>query len=277
MFLRRFVFPLAIVLLGAVSSAQSPVASSPGGGTITNKDVVSMVSMGLSPEIVKAKIASSRCEFDTSPKALSELKSAGVPDAVVVAILESKPAPHPPPIPAAVIARNQKIVLERQDAQVRCPGCAGVLIANFDSGSGVTTDNWMSKNQLAYLKERLEKARKDTAPHRYWFTRYRENADFVIVWSSAVGYRPVTTYVPQTTTSTTQVSGDVNATAQTSSTSYVAEHGEHEFVNVVAAVYSKDGQKLFQSVHQGNWRWSKPDKDCLDDALNYLVSARVAP
>ena len=50
------------------------------------------------------------------------------------------------------------------------------------------------------------------------------------------------------------------------------EHGEREFVNVVATVYARDGRKLFETMHQGNWRWSKPDKDCLEDALNYLLA-----
>lgn len=79
-------------------------------------------------------------------------------------------------------------------------------------------------------------------------------------------------YVPRTSTSTTNITGDVNATANTTSTTYVPEYGEREFVNVVATVYSRDGSKLYESQHQGNWRWSKPDKDCLEDALNYLLS-----
>jgi hypothetical protein len=244
--------------------------------TLTNNDVVAMISSGLSVEVVNAKIVSSRCNFDTSPKGLADLKAANVPDAVVVMML-GVPKPIPIVVPKETTERQEKVAQEKQKGLAGCPGCPAVLISNFDSASRTTTDDWVSKNQLAYVKERVEKARKDKAPHLFWFTSYRENADFIVVWSSAVGSRPYTTYVPQTTNSTTQVNGDVNLTAQTSSTTYHAEYGEREYVNVVASVYGRDGKKLFATTHQGNWRWSKPDKDCLEDSLNYVHEKLVHP
>jgi hypothetical protein len=39
---------------------------------------------------------------------------------------------------------------------------------------------------------------------------------------------------------------------------------------VTATVYDWKGKKLYQTIHQGNFRWSKPDKDCLTDAIEYL-------
>ncbi len=239
---------------------------------LTNKDVISMVSAGLSPNVVNAKIAASLCQFDTSPSGLANLKTAGVPDDIVVAMLSAKAAPPPPVVSRDDTERQEKIARDRQNAQAKCPNCLGVIISNFNASNGSTTNDWLSKNQLAYLKERIEKAKKANTPTHFWPTHYKENADFIIVWSSAVGSRPYTMYVPRTSTSTTNVTGDVSLRAETSSTTYVPEHGEHEFVNVVATVYSRDGSKLYESVHQGNWRWSKPDKDCLEDALNYLSS-----
>ena len=49
-----------------------------------------MLRAGLSPEIIIAKIkASTSNAFDTSPAALQELKAAGLPDSVILAMVES--------------------------------------------------------------------------------------------------------------------------------------------------------------------------------------------
>jgi hypothetical protein len=55
---------------------------------LTNQDVVDLVKTGLSPDIVNAKIRTSTCEFDTSTAALKGLKDAGVPDSVIVAMVD---------------------------------------------------------------------------------------------------------------------------------------------------------------------------------------------
>lgn len=55
---------------------------------LTNKDVIEMVKTGVSIEIITAKIKASKTEFDTSPTALQELKKEGVPDALVIVMLQ---------------------------------------------------------------------------------------------------------------------------------------------------------------------------------------------
>lgn len=237
---------------------------------LTNADIVQMVSSGLSPEIIKAKIANSKCQFDTSPKALADLKAANVGDAVIVMMVSAGPAPTVAPISAEMTARQNAIAKEKADEAIRCSFCVGIMISNFDPSHGTTTDNWLSKNQMEYVKERIKKAQEGKLDRHFWYPKFKENADFVIVWSQAVGTRAYTTYTPHTSTSTTSISGDVNATATTNTTTYQAQQAEHQFVNVAATVYSKDGVKKYESFHQGNFRWSKPDKDCLEDALNYL-------
>lgn len=54
---------------------------------LTNKDVLEMVKAGLATEIVVAKIKASTGKFDTSASTLAELKSANVPDAVIMAMV----------------------------------------------------------------------------------------------------------------------------------------------------------------------------------------------
>jgi hypothetical protein len=82
------------------SSQKSQSSASPANPTlslnqavITNQDVTGMLKAGISPEIVAAKIRNSKCQCDTSPAALGELKSAGVPDNVILAMVESMPPP----------------------------------------------------------------------------------------------------------------------------------------------------------------------------------------
>jgi hypothetical protein len=238
---------------------------------LTNADIVQMVSSGLSPEIIKAKIANSKCQFDTTPKALADLKAANVGDSVIVMMVSAgPPAPIATPVSGDMDAHKNAIAKEKADETIRCSFCVGIMISNFDPSRGTTTDNWLSRNQSEYLKERSKKVKEGKVDRHFWYPKYKENADFIIVWSQAVGTRAYTTYTPQTSTSTTSVSGDINATAHTTSTTYQAQQAEHQFVNIVATVYSNDGTKKYETFHQGNFRWSKPDKDCLEDALNYL-------
>jgi hypothetical protein len=59
------------------------------GGGLSNKDVLDLHKAGLSAEVLIAKIKSSRAAFDTQPAALQELKAAGVPDAVILAVVQA--------------------------------------------------------------------------------------------------------------------------------------------------------------------------------------------
>ena len=87
---------LAIVLLIAGSLAasngdakgkgHSPASSE---AELTNKAILAMVKGGLSSDVIIAKIQTSTCAFDTSPAALIELKSAGVPETVILAMVKS--------------------------------------------------------------------------------------------------------------------------------------------------------------------------------------------
>jgi len=261
--------PISLACGQAVSA---PMEVSPHADAIlTNADILQMASIGLSPEIIKAKIENSKCQFDTSTKALQDLKTAGIADSLILAMVSVPTQPAPPSISPQQIALHAAIVEEKRQASERCPDCIGIMISNFDPSSRSTTDNWLSKHQLDYMKERREKAAKDQLPHHFWTPKYKENADYIIVWSSAKGSRAYTTYTPHTATSTTSISGDVNATTTTRTTYYEPQENEWQFINVVATVYDRDGSKKYETFHQGNFRWSKPDKDCLVDALNYLT------
>jgi len=62
---------------------------------ITNDDVSTLLKNGLSAEIIIAKINASACDFNTSTTALQQLKAGGVPDAVILAMVQA-PKGMPP-------------------------------------------------------------------------------------------------------------------------------------------------------------------------------------
>jgi hypothetical protein len=64
----------------------APVASP---ATLTNQDILDMNKMGLSADILVAKIKSSPCDFDTSPAQLQQLKSSGLADEVILAMVQA--------------------------------------------------------------------------------------------------------------------------------------------------------------------------------------------
>jgi membrane-associated protease RseP (regulator of RpoE activity) len=56
---------------------------------LTNGDVVGMVKAGLSTDIIIAKIKATPCSFETNPTTLKELKDAGVPDSVILSMVQA--------------------------------------------------------------------------------------------------------------------------------------------------------------------------------------------
>ena len=84
---------------------------------LTNKNIISMQSMRLGTDVILAKIKSSPTNFDTTPSGLQKLKFSGVPDKIIVAMVESHDQPaatapaSPPPALAAVNAPKADDVL----------------------------------------------------------------------------------------------------------------------------------------------------------------------
>lgn len=86
-------FGFSFLLLASAFLVEFPVQSTfaQAQEKLTNQDVVKMVKAGLSAEIISAAIKSAKTEFDTSTMALKELKKHGVPDSVILTMLEQKP------------------------------------------------------------------------------------------------------------------------------------------------------------------------------------------
>ena len=67
---------------------------------LQNQDVLDLLTAGLSPEIIIAKVENSRCSFDTSPAVLMQLKERGVPDNIILVMIEAPVTPVEPAIPS---------------------------------------------------------------------------------------------------------------------------------------------------------------------------------
>jgi len=91
-----------LLLVCSVWGQNSPVLSR----RLANQDIISMVELGLSEDVVIAKIRSMSAvgpdtiSFDTSVEGMKALKSANVPDSVIKVMIN----PAPPPQPTNVVA-----------------------------------------------------------------------------------------------------------------------------------------------------------------------------
>jgi hypothetical protein len=83
---KAFCITTLFILLAAFQCrAQTQSNNAP----LTNKDVIELLKMGLSPDVIVAKIKNSSSNFDTSPAALQELKTANAPEAVILAMVQA--------------------------------------------------------------------------------------------------------------------------------------------------------------------------------------------
>jgi hypothetical protein len=95
------------ILTGALAV---PIAAQQARTTVTNADVLEMVRAGVSASIVVQSIRSaSSVIFDTNPRALIDLKAAGVPDDVVSAMLARTGQAPATPVPSAPQRTTQTV------------------------------------------------------------------------------------------------------------------------------------------------------------------------
>lgn len=77
-----------LILMPAIATAHGIAQASTAQEILTNQAIVEMVASNISQEIIIAKIRSSNAKFDTSAADLQDLKKRGVPDAVVLAMVQ---------------------------------------------------------------------------------------------------------------------------------------------------------------------------------------------
>ncbi|QMW23501.1 hypothetical protein [Sandaracinobacteroides saxicola] len=132
----RAAFALPLMLLAAPLSAQTTApaavaaapAPAPAAEVVTNDTVIKLLGAGLGEAAVIAKIRSGNTSFDLSTDKLIELKSKGVPNAVIAAMLDPKPT---------VAAAPQELSLDSPDPLVR--KFPGVYVLNAQPNDGKMT------------------------------------------------------------------------------------------------------------------------------------------
>jgi hypothetical protein len=107
--MRRLTCLTAVLSLLLVSTAWSQELAH----RITNKDVIDMVALGLSEDVIIAKIRSASAgeslQFDTSLAGLKELKAANVPDAVLKVMINPTPPAAPVVMAATAISNDPNL------------------------------------------------------------------------------------------------------------------------------------------------------------------------
>src|SRR6185369_1566526 len=105
------VFTICLLLLIPLPCANAQEANP----RLTNDDVVKMVQAGVSTELIMSKIRKSETDFDTSPSALAALPKRGVPNQILLAMLESDPLGSN----AHVIRKNGKRITAAEFKQLQ--------------------------------------------------------------------------------------------------------------------------------------------------------------
>ncbi len=105
------------------------VAGEETGLPLNNRNILNMRGMRLSDGVIVGKIKSSKCDFDTSPAALQKLRLAGLPDQIILAMIQAPQAADlPAPQPVGVV-------------EVKIPdGTAIEVVLNADISSGAVHD-----------------------------------------------------------------------------------------------------------------------------------------
>ena len=119
-----------VVLSGSMLASQDTQTPKSNAKPLTNGDVADMVKAGLSQEVVIAKINASACEFDTSPTALKALKTANIPETVILAMVRA-----PSGLPAqgrTSIGSNLPRVQETTNVEVSAPARVDCVTSHAD-------------------------------------------------------------------------------------------------------------------------------------------------
>src|ERR1043165_9294652 len=91
---------LSLVVTITILVAIFPLALAQDLAPLTNADVVTMVRAKLPAALIIEKINTSSCTFDTFPSVLAELKYKGVPDEILMAMVQAPHGRRKSPAPA---------------------------------------------------------------------------------------------------------------------------------------------------------------------------------
>jgi hypothetical protein len=153
--------------LAVTSSPPSAAQSS----EMTNEDVLDMTKAGLSAGVIVEKISNTPCRFDTSVSALEALKSSGVENSVLSAMIRCHASGPAHTHPYVWIGANQERLSER----------SGMAITGRDSDDGISVETNPTKTTTQTHSEYADTARELSTKCPFLvITNRRSEADYAI-------------------------------------------------------------------------------------------------
>src|SRR5688572_25226920 len=147
--------------------------------TIDNKTIIEMSRASLSTEIILKKISSSRGVFDVSAAGLIALKTSGVDDAVIAAMMER----HEASLPGDTGPSIARVVLTGVDPKAFTDSGPAAPVATRQDVVADARTIAFTKSSLQPSRQALEKElmkRKDFQKMDLTILRYKESADLFV-------------------------------------------------------------------------------------------------
>ena len=219
--------------------------------------------------------------LDISPATLDAMNDSGVPEIVLLAMIDSLTRPTGSYNMDELLPREKptqdasRIAAEAAELKTRCPECKRLYFVEVPSASPIRVvgtrmvpvdtrkliSNQLTFQQLKpFIREEHGKRKGDFS---FVVARYPQNADILVLHLEASGLRAYirTTEAPVTSLQNLKVSLSVEKSEVTAS---------QEFATVVL-IDRENGRRLFEKSCTGNWAWSKPEAECILDAFHFLA------
>jgi len=221
--------------------------------------------------------------LDISPATLDAMSDSGVPQIVLLAMIDSLTRPtgfynmdELLPLPRGMPTQDaSRIAAESTELKARCPDCKRLYFLEVPSVSPIRIggtrmipvdtnelkSNWLTGQQLRpFIMEIRGQRRRGRS---FVVARYPQNADVILLHLEASGLRAYirTTEAPVTSLQNLKVSLSVEESEVAAS---------QEFATIVL-IDRENGRRLFEKSCSGNWAWSKPGAECVIDAFHFLA------
>lgn len=254
---------LGLAPLMGLSQQSTPREQTTAGTPLKNEDVVSLIKAGLSPEVVRAKIEASPCRFDISPASLKDLKAAGVPDSVILAMVEARCPSSPPPEQPPAGSERSTVGKDPAGCRVRF----AVYQANPHIPGGIGPG--MSKEQRSWYEKK--KGRYPSV------CLNGESPDYFVVWSSRfssggapepiVNFGGMTGYVGEAGAA---MSGYEVSSPMASEYVYLSIFPAED-VSRAQRDKSYQPKPVYYTQHDSWWTYRESHRKAVEDALKFLA------
>jgi hypothetical protein len=171
--------------------------------------------------------------------------------------------------PILLVALLFALTVSATAQQKEAPACTvRILLLNQNWEDHSKTRELMSPDQTKWWLEDGQKKFKN-----FCFVSASKPYDYRLVWTDTNTFRTV--FVPTTTTTngTVEAGGRTGTYSETSTSSngrQATRRTSYVQIQLFKADAEADSTPLFNQLHKGDWVWSKPDRQALENALKAL-------